>query len=463
MKQLFRRKPIAPNSHHTTLHRCLTSMDLILLGIGAIIGAGVFVLTGVAAATSAGPAIIISYFVAGLACLFAALSYAELAASVGGCGSAYSYSYASFGELTAWIVGWNLVLEYALCVSSISIGWSGYMNNFLQAIGIHLPHALINNPFEGGFINLPAVLIIAALALLLCGGIKHSARFNKIIVCVKLATIALFILVAVKHVKFTNWSDFLPFGFHGVMQGAALVFFAYIGFDAVSTAAEETINPQKSLPIGIVASVLICSLIYIIVAAVLTGIVPYTTLNVGSPVAQSLLSLGHNVAASFVAVGAIAGLTTGMLVMYYGLTRVFFAIARDGLLPVFFSKVNKTTHTPIPVIVASGIIICLISGFVPLQEVAELVNIGTLAAFTFVCAGVIVLRIAQPQLARPFKLPFNPLIPLLGIIFCVYLMLNLPALTWWRFLIWLAIGFAIYFGYGKKYSLLRDTTVAEKT
>jgi APA family basic amino acid/polyamine antiporter len=463
MKQLFRRKPIVHSELHSSLHRCLTTMDLILLGIGAIVGAGVFVLTGVAAATSAGPGIIISYFIAGLACMFAALSYAELAASVGGCGSAYSYSYASFGELTAWLIGWNLVLEYALCVSSVSIGWSGYVNNLLQAFGIHLPTMLMNNPFEGGIVNLPAMLIIAALALLLCTGIRHSARFNAIIVYVKLITIALFILVAVKHVQFANWNNFLPFGMHGVMQGAALVFFAYIGFDAVSTAAEETINPQKSLPIGIVVSVLVCSVIYIIVAGLLTSIVPYTTLNVGSPVAQALLSLGHGVAAGIVAVGAIAGLTTVMLVMYYGLTRIFFAIARDGLLPPFFSKISRATHTPVPVIVASGIIICLISGFIPLQEIAELVNIGTLAAFTFVCAGVIVLRIAQPDLPRPFKLPFNPLIPLLGIVFCVYLMLHLPAMTWWRFLVWLAIGFAIYFGYGKKFSVLEAKAVAEKS
>lgn len=464
MRQLFRTKPIIQDTTQSSLQRCLTTFDLILLGIGAIIGAGVFVLTGVAAATFAGPGITISYLIAGVACMFAALSYAELAACVGGCGSAYSYSYASFGELIAWLVAWNLILEYALVVPTVSIGWAGYLNNFLQALHIQLPTALIKNPFEGGIINLPAVLIIAALATLLCIGVKQSARFNAAIVFIKLLTIALFLIVAFKHIDPANWNNFLPFGMHGVIQGSALVFFAYIGFDAVSTAAEETLNPQKSLPIGIVVSVLVCSFIYIAVAASLTGIVSYTTLNVGSPVAAALLSLGHNIAAGFVAVGAIAGLTTTMLVMYYGLTRIFFAISRDGLLPKFFARVNPNTRTPITIITVTGVITGCIAGFVPLQAIAELVNIGTLAAFTFVCAGVIVLRITQPHLPRPFKLPLNPLIPLLGIIFCLYLMANLPAITWYRFVIWLVIGLVIYFCYGKKYSVLNlSQKTQEKT
>lgn len=450
---LFRTKQVI--SQPDSLHRCLTALDLTLLGIGVIIGAGVFVLTGIAAATKAGPGIVFSYLIAGLASLFAALSYAELAASVGGSGSAYNYTYVGFGEFIAWMIGWNLIFEYALSVAAVAIGWSGYVNDALVAFNIHLPTAFLKNPFENGIINLPSVLIIILLGILLCLGVRQSARFNFVMVIIKLITITLFVAVAVQHINPENWKDFLPFGWHGVMQGSALVFFAYIGFDALATTAEETINPQRNLPIGIICSVLICAAIYILVSGLLTAITPYTTLNVKSPVSHALLTIGFPIAAAMVAFGAIAGLTTVMLVMYYGLTRITLAIARDGLIPKQFAKINPSTKTPIFLIILWGLIIATTAGFLPLKDAAELVNIGTLCAFTMVCAGVAVIRFKNPNLPRPFKLPWNPLIPMLGIIFCLYLMLNLPAITWIRFIIWIILGIIIYFTYSYWHSLLR--------
>lgn len=433
--KLLRRKTIEPVTKESSFHRTLTAFDVTLMGIGAIIGAGVFVLTGIAAATKAGPAVVFSYTIAGCASLFAALAYAELAASIGGSGSAYNYAYAGFGELIAWIIGWNLLLEYIMSVSTVAIGWSGYVNNFFQAIHMPLPDALTKNPFEGGTINLLAVCIILALAGLLSMGVKQSARVNAIVVSIKLITIAFFIAVAAVNIDPANWHPFLPFGWSGVVQGAALVFFAYIGFDALSTAVDEAIEPQRTIPIGIMASLVVCTVIYIIVSALLTGIVPYSTLNVRSPVSEALLHIGYKASAGFIAAGAIAGLTTVMLVMYYGLTRIFFAMSKDGLLPSKLSSVHTKTQTPVRIIFLLGIIIATISGFAPIDRAAELVNIGTLAAFTFVCAGVMVLRFRHPEIHRPFKLPLNPLIPLCGMGFCIYLMCQLPSVTWWRFLI----------------------------
>lgn len=458
MKGLFRTKPIPQESENDeqALSRCLTGVDLVLLGIGAIIGAGVFVITGIAAATKAGPAICISYVIAGIASMFSALAYAELAASIGGCGSAYNYAYTGFGELIAWIIGWSLILEYTVAVSAVAIGWSGYVNDTLLALHIYLPTVLLKTPFEGGLINLPAILIVGLIGTFLCIGVRQSTRFNAVIVFIKLLTIAVFIAVAAMNVNVQHWHPFFPFGWSGVMQGAALTFFAYIGFDALSTAAEETIQPQRNLPIGILGSMIICTIVYIIVSALLTGIVPYYTLNVKSPVAEALLAIGYRLTSGFISAGAIAGLTSVILVMYYGLTRIFFAISRDGLLPPFFAKTNAKTKTPILIIVLSGVIIAGIAGFVPLGQAAELVNIGTLAAFTLVCGGVMVLRWTKPEMIRPFKLPFNPVIPVLGIIFCVYLMLNLPLATWIRFLIWMSIGIVVYFSYSRKHSLLNQ-------
>ena len=452
---LLRTKPINADMYcDTGLRRCLTAFDLTLLGIGAIIGAGIFVLTGIAAATRAGPAIILSFVVSGFACAFSALAYAELASSIGGCGSAYGYAYAGLGELVAWIIGWDLILEYGVAVAVVAIGWSGYFNNALTAVGLHVPAVLLTAPADGGIINLPAALIVLVLSVLLAIGVRQSARFNAVMVLVKVVAIATFVAVAAFNVQPANWHPFMPFGWKGVMGGAALIFFAYIGFDAVSTAAEEAVNPPRDLPIGILVSLAVCTVIYMAVAGLLTGIVPYGTLNVPSPVAESMLRLGYRWASAVVAAGAIAGLTTVMLVLYYGLTRIFLSMSRDGLLPPVFSAINARTRTPLRVIVVSGLLIASIAGFTPIGDVAELVNIGTLSAFVLVCCGVIVLRRTKPDLKRPFRTPWSPVIPLLGIAFCLYLMASLPLITWLRFVIWLAIGMIIYFGYSRSHSVL---------
>lgn len=474
----LRTKAIGEDREDAGLRRCLTTMDLIFLGIGGIIGAGIFVLTGVAAARDAGPAIILSFLISGLACAFTALSYAELSAAVGGCGSAYGYAYAGLGEIIAWIVGWDLILEYGVATAAVAIGWSGYVKDALASVGVHLPLALthvnvyavaawglglMHKPVPafmeakaalGGFVNLPAAAVILLLSFVLAAGVRQSAAFNGVMVIVKLAVIALFIAVAAFHVTPGNWHPFMPFGWPGVVRGAALIFFAYIGFDAVSTAAEETRNPQYSLPIGIIVSLVVCTVIYIIVSGLLTSIVPYFTLDTASPVAQSMLTLGHPMVALLIGVGAIVGLTSVMLVLFYGLTRIFLAMARDGLLPQVFAAVNPRTQTPVRVILVSGVLMALIAAFTPIAYVAELVNIGTLSAFAIVCAGVLVLRYTKPDLPRPFRAPGAPVVPLLGIAFCVYLMLSLPLLTWIRFVIWLVIGLVVYMSYGRSHSRL---------
>ncbi|MBV9576478.1 MAG: amino acid permease, partial [Gammaproteobacteria bacterium] len=344
-QRLLRKKKLGLTYTDSPLSATLNAVDLIFMGVGAIIGAGVFVLTGVAAATKAGPAIVLSYIIAGMASLFAALAYSELAAAIGGTGGAYNYAYTGFGEFIAWLVGWDLLLEYTMSVSTVAISWAGYTNNLFQSLSIHLPNAITKNPFEGGVINLLAILIILLLAVLLCMGVKQSARFNAVIVFIKLLTIATFISIAAVNVDTKNWENFFAFGWNGVMQGAALVFFAYIGFDALSTAVEETTYPQRDIPIGIIVSLIICTIIYITVSALLTGIVPYTTLNVPSPVADALLRLHYRIASGCIAAGAIAGLTTVMLVMFYGLTRIFLAIARDGLLPARIATIHPKTRT----------------------------------------------------------------------------------------------------------------------
>jgi APA family basic amino acid/polyamine antiporter len=463
--QALVRKKIATHEDFkdSGLNRCLGPLDLTLLGIGAIIGTGIFVLTGIAAATQAGPAVILSFVLSGVACAFAALAYAELSASVGGCGSAYNYSYAAFGELFAWIIGWDLLLEYGVAVAAVANGWSGYFQNALVAVGLGLPESLTRAPSQGGVINLSAAAIVLILMGLLAIGVKQSARFNLVMVFVKLATIAIFIAVAMFNINPDNWSPFLPYGWFGegeagkpvgVIAGAALVFFAYIGFDAVSTAAEEARNPQKDLPLGIIASLVICTVIYIIVSGLLTGIVPYTELNVSSPVAYSLQLLGFNWASGLVATGVIAGLSTVMLVLYYALTRIIFSMSRDGLLPYQFAEVNRQTQTPVRVIVICGIIMAVIAGLIPLGELAELVNIGTLFAFVMVCLGVIVLRLLHPGMHRPFKTPYGILFPVLGLVLCGVLMLALPQTTWMRFIVWLIIGLVVYFAYSMRRSRL---------
>jgi len=472
MNKLFRKKPAGFDCHDHGLKKCLSAFDLALLGIGAIIGTGIFVLTGVAAATTAGPAVMLSFIVAGAACAFAALAYSELSSSVGGCGSAYGYSYAAFGELIAWIIGWDLILEYGVAVAAVANGWSGYFNNALSAIGIGLPSMLTKGPFaidsatgvaDPGLVNLPAVLIILILMFMLILGVKESAKLNAGMVFIKLLTICVFVAVAVFHVNPANWDPFMPFGWFshdelgkpiGVLAGASVVFFAYVGFDAVSTAVEEAKNPQRDIPIGILASLIFCTVIYIVVSGLLTAIVPYTELNVSSPVAFGLQRVGVNWASALVATGVITGLTTVMLVLYYGLTRILVAMSRDGLLPHLFAKVNDKTHTPVKNTVICGLIMAVMAGFIPLGALAELVNIGTLAAFVLVCGGVIVLRKTRPDMPRPFKTPGGIILPILGVLSCGALIAFLPAHTHWRFMLWLAAGLVIYFVYGIRKSRL---------
>lgn len=461
MNKFFRKKSISHQDHG--LKKCLSALDLTLLGIGAIIGTGIFVLTGVAAATQAGPAVVLSFVVAGVACAFAALAYAELASCVGGCGSAYGYSYAAFGELIAWMIGWDLILEYGVSVAAVANGWSGYFNNALTAIGFGLPEMLTKGPFAGGLINLPAFSIILILMVLLIVGIKESARLNAGMVFVKLLTIAVFIGVALFHIQPENWSPFIPFGWFdhtpdgktvGVLAAASLVFFAYVGFDAVSTAVEEAHNPQRDVPIGILTSLVFCTIIYIVVSGLLTGIVPYPDLNVSSPVAHALQQIGINWASALVATGVIAGLTTVMLVLYYGLTRIILAIARDGLLPYFFKRISPKTHTPVQTTVVCGLAMAVMAGFIPLGTLAELVNIGTLAAFVLVCVGVIVLRYTHPELPRPFKMPGGISLAIMGALSCGALIAFLPVITHLRFLLWLAVGLVIYVAYSARHSHL---------
>lgn len=470
MNKLFRKKHMSAHGEDTGMKKVLGAFDLTLLGIGAIIGTGIFVLTGVAAATTSGPAVMLSFIVAGTACAFAALAYSELSASVGGCGSAYGYSYAAFGEFIAWIIGWDLILEYGVAVAAVANGWSGYFNNALKAIGVPLPDYLLAGPFAAapGFVNLPAVLIILALMVMLIVGIKESARLNAAMVFIKLLTIVVFIAVAVFHVNPENWSPFMPFGWFGydevsskpigILAGASVVFFAYVGFDAVSTAVEESRNPKRDVPIGILGSLGFCTLIYIIVSGLLTLVVPYTELNVAFPVSFALERVGVTWASALVATGVITGLTTVMLVLYYGLTRIIFAMSRDGLLPPFFGAVNKKTHTPVRSTVICGLFMAVMAGFMPLGALAELVNIGTLSAFVLVCIGVIVLRKTQPDMPRPFKVPGGIILPVMGVISCGALIAFLPTETHLRFVGWLAIGVMIYFAYSIRHSRLNAPT-----
>ncbi|MFI4955525.1 MAG: amino acid permease, partial [Gammaproteobacteria bacterium] len=389
LKSLFRTQSMDnAKTRGNELARCLNAFDLTLLGIGGIIGAGIFVLTGIAAATQAGPGVVLSYALAGLACAFCALAYAELASSIGGCGSAYGYALVGLGEIVAWLIGWDLLLEYGVVSATVAIGWSGYVNNAFLAMGFSLPEILLKGPFDGGIVNLPAVLIITFISTLLCLGIRESARLNKIMVFVKLGAILLFVVLAAFYFRpDENWSPFLPFGSLGIVNGAALIFFSYIGFDAVSTAAEETINPERNLPIGIMASLAICTAVYMLVAAFLTGAVSYTELDVSSPISYALLKLGYHFGSFLVAIGAIAGLTSTILVMYYALTRVFLAMARDGFFSPALSRIHIGTKTPMRIIIMTGILIALAAGFAPIHAVAELANIGTLAAFATVCLG----------------------------------------------------------------------------
>jgi len=459
-KQLLQRKSVdALTAIENSLKQTLTAKDLTLLGIGAVIGAGIFVLTGIAAAKYAGPAITISFVMAGVACALAALCYSELASMMPVSGSAYSYAYATMGELMAWIIGWDLVLEYALASSTVAIGWAGYLTSFMDTLGLHMPRylttAYLADP-AAGFINLPAVVIVLLLTGLLVIGIRQSAIFNFVMVLIKLSVIVLFIAAGLSHVQTENWADFAPFGFGGILTGAGVIFFAYIGFDAVSTAAQEAVNPQKDVPFGIIASLAVCTLIYILVAGVLTGIISYKELNVAAPIALAVDHIGMSWLSPIIKIGAIAGLTSVMLVLLMGQSRIFFAMASDGLLPPLFADVHPQFRTPHLSTAIVGSAVALLAGFMPIEKLGELVSIGTLFAFVLVCGGVLLLRVSHPEMERHFRCPASPYVPVGGILVCLSLMAGLPLDTWLRLLIWLLVGFGIYFGYGIKHSRLRQ-------
>ena len=459
---LFRTKDLAAMvaaSHAPHgLKKVLGPFDLILMGIGAIVGTGIFVLTGTGALT-AGPALSISFVIAALACGFAALCYAEFASSVPVAGSIYTYSYATMGELVAWMIGWDLMLEYGLASSAVSVGWSGYFQSLLSGFGLHLPAALSAAPgaIPGvhTWFNLPAFLVMLVLTALLSFGVRESARLNNVMVGLKIGVVLLFILVGVRHVAPVNWHPFTPFGYSGVFSAAALVFFAFIGFDAVTSAAEEVKRPARDLPIGIIGSLAVCAVLYVAVSAIMTGIVPYQKfLGVDHPVSLALQYAGENWVAGFVDLGAILGMTTVILVMTYGQTRIVFAMSRDGLLPKKLSSVHSSLGTPFFATWIVGIVFGLVAAVVPLKVLTELINIGTLAAFSLISVAVIILRKTRPDLPRAFRCPAVPLVPLLAIAFCITLTVFLQATTWIAFLVWLAIGLVVYFTYARQRSLL---------
>ena len=454
---LFRRKSIdelQAAAAASGMLKNLAAVDLLMLGIGAVIGTGIFVLTGVAAAKYAGPAVPLSFILSGLTCALAGLAYAEFASIVPASGSAYTYAYASLGEFIAFIVGWNLILEYTVTSSAVAVGWSGYVVGLFASAGLVLPHELVVAPEEGGIFNLPAVLITLFLSFLLVRGTKESVKLNRILVFVKLAAIFLFLVLAAPHVDATNWEPFLPFGYSGVVSGAAIVFFAYIGFDAVATTAEECRNAARDLPVGIIGSLFICTLLYAVVAAVLTGVVPYSMLDTAEPVAFALRHVGYNVGSAIVAVGAICGITTVLLVLLYGQSRIFFAMSRDGMVPANVCKIHRRFHTPYRVTILGAIFVSVIAGVFPIGMIAEMANIGTLSAFLIASIGVMVLRKTEPDLKRNFKCPAVWLIAPLAILSCGYLMANLPLATWHRFGFWILFGLCVYFGYSRAHSVI---------
>jgi len=506
MGSLFRTKPLSQLMGETQgqgLKRVLNATNLVTLGIGAIIGAGIFVLSGQAAAQYAGPGIVISFIISGLACAFAGLCYAEFASMIPISGSAYTYAYATMGEFLAWIIGWDLILEYLFAASTVAVGWSGYVVSFLRDVGIDIPvqytaalgSQMVQIPQVGwqmvtdqlqsnlvlqginietlphvtAIMNLPAMFVVAAITILLVIGIKESAKFNNIMVFIKVAVIILFIGIGFYFVRMANWTPFIPdrvydadgnghYGWLGVLRGAAVIFFAYIGFDAVSTAAQEAKRPQRDMPIGILGSLSVSTILYILVAIVLTGIVSYTTLNVADPIAVGVNAMGPGMfwLRPIIKLAAIAGLSSVILVMLLGQPRIFYAMSKDGLLPPVFSKVHRRFGTPYISSIITGIVAMVIAGITPINILGELVSIGTLLAFVIVCIGILILRKTKPDVERPFRTPWVPLVPILGAVICLAQMIALPFDTWLRLIVWFAIGLAIYFLYSKSHSKLNS-------
>jgi len=494
---LFAKKPLSlcleEMKGENRLRRVLGPVRLSSLGIGAIIGTGIFVLTGIAAHDKAGPALTLSFCVAGLACVFAAFCYAEFASMVPIAGSAYTYAYVTLGELFAWIIGWDLILEYAVGSATVAHGWSHYFQDFIGIFGLHLPKALTFAPFDydvgaghffatGSIIDLPAIVITAIVTTILVIGIRESATFNAAMVAVKLTIVLFVIAVGSFLIKPENWHPFAPFGFGGVsffgktlfgvtspdgtalgmLAGAATIFFAYIGFDSVSTHAEEARHPNRDVPIGIISSLLISTVLYIAVAAVLTGMVPRDRIDINAPVSNAFAQAGLPWAQFIISIGAVAGITSVLLVMMLSQPRVLLAMARDGLVPAkFFGAVHERFRTPWKSTILTGVFVATMAALLPLRILAELVNIGTLLAFVIVCAAVLIMRVTHPEAERPFRVPLSPLVPILGILTCLLLMFSLPVENWWRLIGWLALGFLIYFGYGRYHSVMAKSRAAD--
>lgn len=477
---LFIKKPIdilirEADDSEKGLKRTLTSWSLVALGIGAIIGAGLFSLTGIAAAENAGPAVTLSFVLAAIGCAFAGLCYAEFASMIPVAGSAYTYSYATMGEFIAWIIGWDLVLEYALGAATVAVSWSRYLLELLAIFQIHLPKAMVSSPWEtvslsdgtlytGGIINLPAIIIVFILSLILMRGTKGSSNINNVLVVLKLLVVLVFILLGWSHIDPANYDPYIPpntgkfenFGWTGIATGAAVVFFAFIGFDAVSTAAQEAKNPQKGMPIGILGSLAICTVLYILFAHVMTGLVKYTDFaNDAKPAATAFAVTGYDFLQTALIIAILAGYTSVMLVMLLGQSRVFYSMSRDGLLPKFFGQIHDKFRTPYKTNLFFMIFVSVFAGFVPVSDLGHMVSIGTLFAFVLVCIGVLVMRKRMPDLPRAFKTPLVPFVPIMGILVCLYLMYALPMESWFRLAIWLAIGLLIYFVYGRFHSKLQ--------
>ncbi|MCK9207811.1 MAG: amino acid permease [Salinivirgaceae bacterium] len=453
-------------SEDNSLNRTLGPVNITLLGIGAVIGAGIFVLTGTAAANYAGPGIVISFIISGIACGFAALCYAEFASMLPVAGSAYTYAYATMGKTVAWIIGWDLILEYLFSASAVAVGWSGYMVSFLNDFGIHIPRAFCSAPFiqsadgivrSGAFFDIPAMLIVGLLTAILYVGIKESTRFNNLIVYVKVGVVLLFVFVGYKYINLANWTPFIPentgkfgeFGWSGILRGAGVIFFAYIGFDAVSTVAQEAKNPKRDMPIGIILSLAVCTILYIAVALVLTGIIDYRLLNVADPIAVGINSIGSQLMwlRPIIKIGALAGLSSVILVMLLGQPRIFYSMSKDGFLPPVFSKIHPRFKTPHINTIITGVVTLIIAGLLPIGILGELVSIGTLLAFAIVCGGILVMRHTHPELPRGFRTPWVPFVPIMGVLTSLAQMVALPFDTWMRLVIWMAIGMVIYYFY----------------
>lgn len=457
-RKIFTKKTIddilSENNEQKSLERSIGPIGLILLGLGSIIGAGIFIVTGVASANYSGPALVISFIISAVACAFTALCYAEFASMIPISGSVYTYTYITLGEIWAWLIGWVLIFEYLISASAVAVGWSSYSVGLLGSVGIILPVYLTSSVALGGLINLPAVMIIGLLTGVLVLGAQESSRVNAAIVVTNLAVILIFIAVGMGHINTANYTPFTPYGITGVFQGAAMVFFAYIGFDAVSTAAEEAKDPQKNLPRGIIGSLIISSVLYVVVAAVLTGMVPYNLLNNAAPVAFALQYVGSNFVASVVSVGALCGITSVLLTSLFGQTRIFFSMSRDGLLPELFSKVHPNFKSPITSIILVGTVACIIAAFIPLAAIIELVNAGTLSAFIFLAISIIVLRRKRPDVKRSFKCPLVPYVPIISIVSCLFLLTQLSFTTLQMFVISIVIGVSVYWAYGMRNSKL---------